>query len=154
MSILYSSHNAPHRVPPGEIRLPYSEKPSSSIRLLNDALRLDQYLPTPHINNQDYMQPCFENSDIMAPDGSKVDYNKVQNIIEKIGKVLDEEDTQKALTYFEYYTIVAQLVIGGYKMYVGKPENTKDVHIFKKDMHQFLKAFVDGCAEDLLQRKT
>jgi hypothetical protein len=28
-------------------------------------------------------------------------------------------------------------------MYVGKPENPKDVQIFKEEMNQFLGAFVD-----------
>ena len=154
MSISPSIHSMLQKIPLGDTRLPHGQKPSSSIGLLNEALRLDQHLPVPHMNNQHYPEVCLENPDIVAPDGSKVDFDKINNIIEKIGKVLDEENSQRALSYFEYYSIVAQLVIGGYGMYVGKPKNPKDVEIFKKEMNQFLGAFVDGCAEDLLQKKT
>lgn len=154
MSISPFIHSMLQKIHLGDTRLPHVQKPPSSIGLLNEALRLDQHLPVSHMNNQDYSEVCLENPDIVVPDGSKVDFDKINNIIEKIGKVLDEENSQRALSYFEYYSIVAQLVIGGYGMYVGKPKNPKDVQIFKKEMNQFLGAFVDGCAEDFLQKKT
>jgi hypothetical protein len=83
MSISPSIHSMLQRIPLGDIRLPHVQKPSSSIGLLNEALRLDQHLPVPPMNNQDHSEGCLENPDIVAPDGSKVDFDKIQSIIEK-----------------------------------------------------------------------
>ena len=152
MSSLYPNHPS-RKVIQGKIKLPHSAKKSSFQRLLNDALRLDLYLPTPSLQEQEpLLSPdSLQEKTLVTPEGDILDFDKVDDLLHKIATVLDAHEFQKRLTYYEYFSVIAQLVTGGYKAYRGKPKNAHDIQLFKKDMRQFLGAFIEGCVEDMKQ---
>ena len=134
------------------MKLPPSREASYFKRRVKHGLRLDQNLPTPPLQDQNQLQASLKEPDLITPDGDKLDFDKVDALLNQIGNLLDAQEAQKRLTYYEYFSVIAQLVTGGYKAYRGKPRNAGDLQIFKKDMSRFLEAFIEGCVEEM--RKT
>lgn len=131
------------------MKLPHSGKASYFKRRAKDSLRLDQNLPTSPLQDQNQLQSSLKEPDLITPDGNKLDFNKVDRLLHQIGNLLDAQEAQKRLTCYEYFSVIAQLVTGGYKAYRGKPKNADDLRIFKKDVSRFLEAFTEGCVEEM-----